>query len=321
MLGYARLLGRVKIERKMIIDSHVHLVTARMVEGAKKRWEKIKPGLIDRVVSGGRKFINPEFIKWLKQMTPEKFAKLWIDEMDKNKIDHACFMPIGGIGLEDLRDFISLHPDRFSGYVMAEDPAAGSSAKVFRKWLNTGLFRGMKLYPSIQGVSVADKRLFPLYEVAEETGAPVLIHFGITHAPVTDYRYTNPLDVQLPAKMFPNAKFIIAHFGAGFFREVLLLGFHAENIYVDTSGTNNWRLFTPDVPPLSQVFRRTLEVYGADKILFGTDTIMNNATGYREFVLAEQKQVLSSLKIKKQDRDLIMGGNTARLFNIVWKKG
>ncbi|HEB71481.1 MAG TPA: amidohydrolase, partial [Nitrospirae bacterium] len=156
---------------------------------------------------------------------------------------------------------------------------------------------------------------------AGELGIPILIHFGITHAPHVDYRYTNPLDLQLPSKTFPGTDFIIAHFGAGFFREILLLGFHAENIYIDTSGTNNWREYLPEIMPLAKIFKRTIEVYGAERILYGTDTAINDKTGYRTFVLKEQTKALRLLKIPAKDRKLIMGGNALKLFRLKSRLG
>jgi len=300
----------------MRIDSHVHLITARMIREATARYNRMKPGLLERVVHDGRKLINPEFIEFLDRMDVPAFARLWEAELEKHRIDHACFLPISGTSLAEIEEFVSLNPSRFSGYVYLENPASKRGVATFKRLIKSGAFVGLKLYPCIQRVSVADKALFPLYEAAAELSAPVLIHFGITHAPVTDYRYTNPLDLQLPAKLFPDTNFIIAHFGAGFFREVLLLGFHAENIYVDTSGTNNWRLFLPEVMSLKKIFRRTIDVYGAGRVLYGTDSAIGAAAGYRGFVLKEQTRALAQLKIPAKDKKQVMGGNAARLFRL-----
>lgn len=303
----------------MIIDSHVHLITARMIRDAAKRYDKIRPGLLDRVVHGGKKLVNPEFIKFLNDTSIPGFARMWEKELDANGVDHAIFLPISGSSLEQLDQFVALNSARFSAYVLPENPVAKNAAGQFARHVRTGRFRGIKLYPPIQLMSVADERLFPIYEKAGELGAPVLIHFGVTHAPVTDYRFANPLDLQLPSKIFPDTNFIIAHFGAGFFREVLMLGYHAENIYVDTSGTNNWREYLPQVMPLKKVFERTLKVYGPERVLFGTDTSLNNKTGYRRFVLREQRKALSDLKVSAKTKALVMGGNTARLFGLADK--
>ncbi len=299
----------------MIIDSHVHLITAKMILALQKRYDKLRPNIASQAVAKGTGPVGPEFVKYLQKVTVKDYAAKWLSEMDKNKIDRALFLPIAEVH-DELLEFIALNPDRFAGYAFLDNPVAKGAAKKLRRLIGSGGLVGLKLYPSIQGVSIADKRLFAVYETAGELGIPILIHFGITHAPIADYRFTNPLDLNLPSKLFPETNFIIAHFGAGFFREILLLGFHASNIHIDTSGTNNWRLFTPDAPPLSKVFKRAIEVYGAERILFGTDTVFNHKVGYRSHILKEQKGVLSRLGLKAKERKAIMGGNAARLFKL-----
>ncbi|MBI4667525.1 MAG: amidohydrolase [Nitrospinae bacterium] len=300
----------------MIIDAHVHLVTMSMILSAQKKWDRVKPGIMERAIAHGRALIKRETLTFLKSVSIPALAHMWLEQMDKNGVDKALFLPIRGEGLSELDEFISLAPDRFKGYVFLDDPVKKSSQAVLRRWLATGRFRGLKLYPSLQMISAADKRLFPLYDICAEYSAPVLMHFGITHAPVSDYRFTNPLDIQYPSKLFPDTQFMIAHFGAGFFREILLLGFHSENIHLDTSGTNNWRLFLPSVMGLDGIFKRAIEVYGCQRILFGTDSVLNGVAGYRQFVLDEQAKVLKAIKLKKNDQALIMGGNAQRLFNL-----
>jgi len=300
----------------MIVDAHVHLITAAMVRAARARFARIKPGLMERVTHGGRPFLNFAFLKFLARTRIGDFARLWEAELDRNRVDHALFLPITGAALGEVDEFVARNPKRFSGYVFVDDPASKKAVKELERWVKTGRFRGIKLYPAIQRFSVADKRVFPLYEAAGALGVPVLIHFGITHAPVVDYRYTNPLDLQYPSKLFPETNFIIAHFGAGFFREALLLGYHAQNIHLDTSGTNNWRLFLPEVMPLKQVFKRALDVYGPERILFGTDTALNGQDGYRTGVLREQRRALAGLKLSAKTRAAVMGGNAARLFSL-----
>ncbi|MDH5510799.1 MAG: amidohydrolase family protein [Nitrospinota bacterium] len=300
----------------MIIDSHVHLITHGMAQAAFNRMDKMSKGAISRRGKSGPGIMNRDFIDFLGRTEIAEFARIWVEELDKNRVDRALFLPIGGAGLDEMDQFTSLHPDRFSAYMMPDDPTEKKVVQELEKLVKSGRFVGIKLYPCVSGVSVADERAFPLYEAAGALDIPILIHFGITMAPIADYRLTNPMDLMLPSRMFSETNFIIAHFGAGFFREVLLLGFHAKNIYVDTSGTNNWRMFLPRVMELSEIFKRAIEVYGAERILFGTDTILNGKTGYRDFVLAEQLKALDDLALDQDAHNLIMGGNAARLFGL-----
>ena len=65
--------------------------------------------------------------------------------------------------------------------------------------------------------------------------------------------------------------FIIPHFGAGLFREALLVADLCPNVYLDTSSTNRWMAYHPSLT-LTDVFRQALQVVGPDRLLFGTDS-------------------------------------------------
>jgi predicted TIM-barrel fold metal-dependent hydrolase len=83
---------------------------------------------------------------------------------------------------------------------------------------------------------------------------------------------------------------------------------------VDTSGTNNWRLYVPGEPSLEQVFRDALRTFGPKRILFGTDSTF--FSGYRKQIVDEQVAILDSLSLSAEDRDLILAGNARRIFGI-----
>src|SRR5207302_605290 len=104
---------------------------------------------------------------------------------------------------------------------------------------------------------------------------------------------------------FPEITFAIAHCGAGFLRETLFLAYHTENIWVDTSGTNNWREYTPGAPSLEEVFRDLLRTYGPRRIMFGTDSTAPEE--YRTAILAEQRQVFERVAEAEADRRPLFG--------------
>ncbi len=299
----------------MLIDSHVHLVTHRMAKLTADAFVKRYPTAFERAFKKGGALLSPKLLAWLKPLSVEKLATMWIDEMDRAKVDHACFLPIFGGSHGELDEFISIAPERFSGYLFLAEPHTKKALRDVRRWRSKNpRFVGVKLYPSLSHISMADERLFPLYETLGELGMTALIHFGITTAPVADYRYTNPLDLQLPSRLFPDTNFIVAHFGAGFFREILMLGYHAQNVSIDTSGTNNWREFLPEIMPLATIFRRTVDVYGAERILFGTDSMLRPDTGYRAHIVAEQKKAVTAAKLTRKEKEAIFSSNAQRLL-------
>lgn len=296
------------------IDAHVHLITRAMVEDAAHRFGTLYPFAHDAVAKRAERLFGPEFLGWLDGITLQEQAREWLRAMDEHGVERAVFFPISE-RLEDIRDFVALAPDRFAGYAFLNDPAAADAPERLRRAVNEYRLVGLKLYPSLQLFNCCDERLFPLYAEAQALGIPLTFHFGITHAPVADYRYTNPLDLQLPLNLFPDLNVIVAHFGAGFFREVCLLGYHNKNIHLDTSGTNNWRDYTPERPPLDEIFKRAVEIYSAERIIFGTDTVMRPGAGYRAAIKEEQSGIVNGLNISSGEKELILRGNAQRLYS------
>lgn len=298
---------------KGTIDAHVHLITPGMIQDNRERMRKLYPEHADS--------IDGSFLGRFGGQTPEQVfggslaekAEVWLKAMDASGIKQAVFLPISERP-EEVKDFVGLHPDRFIGYAFLNQPASESAPQKLRAGVKEYGLKGLKLYPCTQMFSPCDKALFPLYEEALSLGIPITFHFGITLAPVCDYRYTNPIELQLPLKLFPKLNFIIAHFGAGYFREACLLGFHNKNVHLDTSGTNNWRDFTPERTPLFDVFKRSVEIYSAERIIFGTDTVMRKDVGYRSAIKEEQAAIVDKLPLSASEKELIMGGNARRLY-------
>ncbi len=130
-----------------------------------------------------------------------------------------------------------------------------------------------------------------------------------------DLAYANPLDLIPAANAFPGVKFIIPHFGAGFLRETLMAGSMCDNIYVDTSSSNSW--MATQSPPISleDVFRAALDVFGTERILFGTDSC-TFPRGWRHDLMAAQWDALEACGLARDEKMTIFAGNAARLLGL-----
>jgi predicted TIM-barrel fold metal-dependent hydrolase len=233
----------------------------------------------------------------------------WIDEMDKYGIRAVGFM----VGEEAYDEFIEAKkrfPNRFMGYANI-DPWDTEAPEKVRKAHLDGL-QGIKLYPSNwRGLHVYDEVCYPIYEEALRNNLLVFMHFGITIGGQADLRGGNPIDLQLPSRDFPEIKFIIAHFGAGWFREVLLLQYQSDNVYMDTSGSNSWMNYLPYDLNLRKVFERALIAGGSSKILFGTDSTFF-PRGWRIKVLETQFKAVKEL-VNRED-SLIDDSDINKIF-------
>src|SRR6185503_15575584 len=135
------------------------------------------------------------------------------------------------------------------------------------------------LFPAMHRYSIQDPLVQPLLEQAMEQGCAIFVHCGVLTVGVRkklglpcpfDMRYSNPLDLHAIALRYPAVRFIVPHFGGGYFREALMLADLCPNVYLDTSSSNPWMRY--EGLDLKTVFRRTLDMVGAGRLLFGSDS-------------------------------------------------
>jgi hypothetical protein len=294
----------------LLIDAHLHLFTAEMFRRIVESPGQLRPAAVARSRVRGKSF--EERRAALEGITLEQHAATWLASFDQAGVDGGLFIAMRGAN-EELSSFVSLNPARLWGIGSLADPRDPGAAGTIRRFRGLGL-SGLKLYPPTQRFLPNDRAFYPIYEACAEEGIPILFHFGITVAPIYDLSYASPLPLTAVVKEFPEVTFIIAHFGAGFLRETLFLAYHTENVCVDTSGTNNWRLYHPGEPSLEAVFRDALRTFGPRRILFGTDSTFMD--GYRHHILKEQREVLDRLELSADDRAAILGGNAARVYRL-----
>jgi predicted TIM-barrel fold metal-dependent hydrolase len=298
----------------MIVDSHLHLVTAGMFRRLQQRDWGLRPRAMAAFTGAEGRWA--ERLRRLEDVTLAQQAGAWAGAFDRAGVETGFFIAVGEAN-EELAEFVRLNPSRFQGWGSVVDPTAPDAAATVGRFRELGL-RGLKLYPPTQRFSASDRAVYPVYEAAAAQELPVLFHFGITVAPIYDLRYADPLHLSAAAREFPEITFAIAHCGAGFLRETLFLAYHTENIWVDTSGTNNWREYTPGAPSLEQVFRDLLRTYGPQRIMFGTDSTVPEE--YRLAILAEQREVFERLIVADADRRAVFGENARRLFRLPGSK-
>jgi predicted TIM-barrel fold metal-dependent hydrolase len=129
-----------------------------------------------------------------------------------------------------------------------------------------------------------------------------------------EMRFGNPLDVQAVAAAHPSLPIVIPHFGAGMLREALMLADACPNVYFDTSSSNRWIRFHPGLT-LADVFSQALEVVGADRLLFGTDS-SSFPQGWKRAVLERQRDVLKDIGAGDDVATRVFGGNFDRLLPV-----
>ncbi|MFW9834412.1 MAG: amidohydrolase family protein [Candidatus Thorarchaeota archaeon] len=289
-----------------VIDSHAHFFTYDTI----KRW-------IDRGASLERMRNRVNFQTDMPELTiPDEnwdAGQMWVDELDKYGIT-AIGMMIGEEVWDEFNETRKRFPGRFLGYANI-DPSQENAVETVKRAGKDG-FQGIKLYPSSGNLHMYDERVYPIYEEAKKQNLLVILHFGITIGDQANLRYGNPLDIQKPAQDFPELNFMIAHFGAGFFREVLMLMYQVPNVVMDTSGSNMWMKYQDVDLTITRIFEKALTAGASCRVVFGTDSSFF-PRGFRYNILEEQYNAVKSLLPKfnytQDDVDLIFRNNILRL--------
>ena len=168
---------------------------------------------------------------------------------------------------------------------------------------------------------LSDPRAEAVINSAVDFGGPaVFVYCGVLTVGIRkklglpspfDMRFSNPLELHATALRHPDLKFVLPHFGAGYLREALMLADLCPNVYLDTSSSNSWMRY--EGLDLKTVFRRALDVMGAHRLLFGTDSSYF-PRGWNYEIFEAQTRAMLDLGISSTDARLIIGENLPRLF-------
>ncbi len=246
---------------------------------------------------------------WEAPLSSEALADRWIAEMDRRKITQAMLIASVPNDAASVNAAVARHPTRFGSVCMVNPLLPDAAAKV-----PAGIF----LFPAMHRYSLHDDRARAVIAAARL----VYVHCGVLSVgfrkklglpSLFDMRYSNPIDLHALALEFPDVRFVIPHFGAGYFREALMVADLCPNVYLDTSSSNNWLRYQAGKITLTDVFRRTLDAIGPDRILFGSDSSWF-PRGWVSQVFDAQLQALTDAGASTEMIHAIFGGNLRALI-------
>ncbi|HLH40899.1 MAG TPA: amidohydrolase family protein [Bryobacteraceae bacterium] len=286
-----------------VADAHLHFFSHRFFTTLAAQ----KPGLTTEEIRS-KTGVN------LPPEEPERFAAMWARELDRHGVERAALIASvpgdEGSVLAAARAF----PGRFFAFAMVHprmwtpENFAGASAAC--------------LFPAMHGYSVHDDFAQPVFQWAEQNRSVVFVHCGVLSVGIRgklglaspfDMRFSNPVDLHAVALRYPAARFVVPHFGAGYFREALMLADLCPNVYLDTSSSNSWMRYQESHLDLRQVFRRALDVAGPQRLLFGSDSALL-PPGWKHQVFDDQATALYELGVSLHDARAIFGENLLRIL-------
>ena len=258
---------------------------------------------------------------WDPPGTAESLADRWVAELDRHRVARAALIASVPGDTASVEVAVGRHRDRFVGFSMVDPTQPGAAASA-RQSIDRGGLHAVCLFPAMHRFSIHDERVSGIFDMAvAKPGTAVFVHCGVLSVGVRkklglpspfDIRFGNPLDLHAVALRYPQVPIIIPHFGAGLFREALMVGDLCPNVLFDTSSSNGWIRYQTGLT-LTGVFRQALAVVGPDRLLFGTDSSFF-PRGWVNGVYEQQSAALDDLGASTEVREKIFGGNFERLF-------
>lgn len=246
----------------------------------------------------------------------------WIAELDAKGVEHMVSFASLPEEVPALSDAARLGAGRITPMALVHPLLEGAAGRV-ATLLDEHGFRGILTFPAMHHYRIGDAGAREVLDTVAARRGIVYVHCGMLIVKLRDLlglprpydlRYANPLDVLPAANACPDATFVIPHFGAGFLRETLMLGSQAENVVVDTSSTHSWIRTQPGVRSLREVFERALDVFGPERIVFGTDSGVFPA-GWRRDRFEEQLELVEGLGLSPDEQQALFAGNAERLLS------
>lgn len=201
---------------------------------------------------------------------------------------------------EDLREdndyvlrAVERHPDRLLGFVYLSPNHPEASLEELERCVARGPMRGVKLWVCQYADHPGN---FPLVERCIELGVPILQHTWLK-ATGNHPGESTPHHLVSLAERYPQAQFLMAHSGGDWQRGIRIIR-HSPNIIADICGGN---------PEQGQT-ELAVRLLGAERVVFGSD-----ANG-RSF--ASQLAKVTGADLTAAQRDLILGGNIARMIGL-----
>jgi len=210
------------------------------------------------------------------------------------------------------------------------DPA-GSAAELERCLTQLG-FPGAMLFSNVNGVALADRRFWPLYEVANRLGAVLYIHptspVGVEAMteywlmPLVGFLFDTTLAVAHlvfagVVERFPRIRWVLGHLGGAipYLAERLDRGFYAfrecrQHIPKPPSEYLKAHFWYDTVNFDTQALLLAIEFAGADRLLAGSDY------PHQVGSIPKMLESIRALPVSSDDKAAILGGNAGRLLGL-----
>ena len=176
-------------------------------------------------------------------------------------------------------------------------------------------FKGIKLHPAYQGTNFDDPKYLRILEHCGALDLVVLTHAGIDIS-LPEPIYCTPQQVLHALAQVGPVKLILAHMGGWRMWDLVEELLSCAPVYLDTAFSFGSVIpmdkahFSPEELQMldEEQFLRFVHIFGAERILFGTDSPWGGQT--------ESLGRIQALPLSPSEKEAILGGNAQRLLSL-----
>jgi uncharacterized protein len=214
-----------------------------------------------------------------------------------------------------LFDAAKKNPDKIIPFAHI-DPRRPSAIDFVKKCVEEWGAKGLKLHPSA-GFNPEESATLNLIESIADYRIPVITHTGPSIVP-TSSRYCDPIYLDKMLLRFPEVNVIAAHMAYGYRQQLCSFGWQRPNLYTEISVSQE--MAKKDYPTFARIIREVVDAFGAERVLFGTDSPFTwGILAEKDFITAIKELATKSpedAKFSEGEIEMILGVNAKKLLNI-----
>ncbi|MCQ2444925.1 MAG: amidohydrolase family protein, partial [Mailhella sp.] len=183
--------------------------------------------------------MTKSFGMWQTKSTLEHSMELFIQEMDAAGIDQGVMTgrvssSMGNVTCESIREIFQKWPGRFHAFAGGPLLDHTRCQEIIDREIVNGPFAGLNVEPMStydQPMYADDRRIYPVYEMAQSAGIPVMIMTGGFCD--VDMSYTHPQHIANVAQDFPDLLIVCPHGCWPHTREMVQVALRKDNVYIE----------------------------------------------------------------------------------------
>jgi len=245
--------------------------------------------------------------------TYEESCDTLVADLKRDGVEHAILIPdnVRGSTIGDVPTCLKLVESRPELFLMGAIDVRRDGPEWIReieRLLSKRRIVAMKIFPGHEPVYPTDRRLFPMYELCEAHGAPVVIHTGFRPTRPEVARYNDPKHIVKVATRYAKLKIVIAHLFLPKVDYCYETTRDYPQIYYDTSGLADAEVIA--WTGRERIEETLLKILADDpkKVIFGTDYAMCSPKDHIEMI--------EQLGLTEEVRERVFWRNAVEVFRL-----